>query len=75
MANSTGAAALPFSRLFPQFMRTGNHGPTTTWDPVFNKTTADADGFLDRLDRLRVDDPAAAQAVTEQLREVVGPAD
>jgi hypothetical protein len=151
MANSNGAAALPFSRLFSQFLRTWNYGPTTTWDHVFNPqffinsnpddaavendvlsqvgsygkqlgtiidalgvalaampkselsagdqravdrfkdmaddvntvvdryrpdrdralTTADADDFLDRLDRLRLDDPAAAQAVTEQLRKVV----
>jgi hypothetical protein len=151
MANPIPAAALPFSRLFSQFLRTWNYRPTTTWDHVFNPqffinsnpddaavendvlsqagsygkqlgtiidalgvalakisrsdlsageqravdrfldladkvntvveqhrpardralTTADADDFLDRLDRLRLDNPTAAQAVTEQLRKVV----
>ncbi len=36
MANSTEPAALPLSRLFSQFLRTWNYGPTTTWDHVFN---------------------------------------
>ena len=36
-------------------------------------TTADTEEFLDRLERLRHDTPAAAEPVTELLRKAVGP--
>src|SRR5260221_9936394 len=152
MANSSSSPDLPFSRLIPQFLRTWNYRPATSWEHFFNPqffinsnpddvaaendvlaqvgsygkqlgtiidalgvvvaklaetdlaagdrralerfkdltddvdkvvakhrpdrdrplTTADTDDFLERLDRLRQDDPAEARAVTDRLRKVVG---